>query len=115
MQTAPATALPDYDQKQLDKRFLVELDRLLQAEAFPTYTAWAKSVQANPNIVAGIASGRYHCNLKMLYRTLRLYPAFDFNYVVFGSAVYARPEPTELPARPTGPSTRRAKAATPHA
>lgn len=103
MQAAPATPLPPFDQAQLDKRFLAELDRLLQAEVFATYAAWAKSVQVNPNYVAAIHAGRYHCNLKLLYKTVRLYPAFDFNYVVFGSAVYARPEPTEVPARPRGP------------
>lgn len=53
--------------------------------------------------VNGMASGRYHANLRLLYDTKRHYPAADFDYVVFGSAVYARPAPLALPARPRGP------------
>ena len=113
MQPAPATALPAFDQTQLDRRFLAELDRLRQLEAFPTYTAWAAAVGGRSNYVAAIARGTYHCNLALLYNTLRRYPAFDFNYVVFGSAVYARPEPAQLPARPRGPRGPRAKASAP--
>ncbi|TPG66044.1 hypothetical protein [Hymenobacter nivis] len=98
-----ATPLPAYDQAQVDKRFLAELDRLLHAGAFPTYAEWATTVGVNKNYASAIARGTYHCNLAMLYNTVRHFPACDFNYVVFGSAVYARPEPTELPHRARGP------------
>jgi hypothetical protein len=101
MLNAPATPLPAFDQAQVDKRFLVELDRLLQTEAFGSYREWAATLGVRLN-VAEIESGRYHCNLKMLYDTLRHYPGFDFNFVVFGSAVYARPEPTGVPKRVRG-------------
>lgn len=102
MQTAPATSLPAFDQAQLDRRFLTELDRLLDTEAFATYAEWASAAGVGANYVAAIASGRYHASLKLLYATLRAFPSFDFNYVVFGSAVYARPEPTVAPVRKRG-------------
>jgi hypothetical protein len=101
MLTSPAAALPPYDQAQLDKRFLTELDRLLQAEAFASYREWAATLRISLN-PAEIESGRYHCNLKLLYNTVRHFPSFDFNYVVFGSAVYARPEPSQAPKRQRG-------------
>jgi hypothetical protein len=103
MLNAPATPLPAFDQAQVDKRFLVELDRLLQAEAFGSYREWASTLRINVGYAAAIESGRYHCNLKLLYNTVRFYPSFDFNFVVFGSAVYARPEPTAAPKRARGP------------
>ncbi|NML67644.1 hypothetical protein HHL22_20780 [Hymenobacter sp. RP-2-7] len=106
MLTAPATPLPAYDQAQVDKRFLVELDRLLQAGAFTSYREWGLTLGVNPNYVAAIAAGRYHCNLKLLYDTVRHFPGCDFNYVVFGSAIYARPEPKEAPKRALGRRTK---------
>ncbi|MGI4871346.1 MAG: hypothetical protein ACRYFX_09220 [Janthinobacterium lividum] len=99
-----ATPLPPFDQAQLDRRFLAELDRLLTAGVFPTYTAWAQAVGVHPSRVAAIARGAYHCNLTLLYDTVRHFPACDFNYVVFGSAVYARPEPAAVPHRRRGPA-----------
>lgn len=40
-----ATAsLPAFAQRQVDKRFLAELHRLLEAQAFATYRAWASAV-----------------------------------------------------------------------
>jgi hypothetical protein len=93
----PATPLPAYDQAQLDKRFLTELERLLDAGAFATYGEWASTVGAPPERVAAIRRGAYHCNLKLLYNTLRHYPTADLGFVLFGSAVYARPEPTQAP------------------
>jgi hypothetical protein len=103
MQLAPDTILPAYDQAQLDKRFLVELDRLLEAEAFATYHEWANAVGVNRNYVAAIARGTYHANLMLLYNTVRHFPSFDFAYVVFGAAVTDRAEPLTLPARRSGP------------
>jgi hypothetical protein len=98
----PTTNLPAFDRAQLDKRFLTELERLLQAEAFTSYDQWAKTVGVSASYVAGMASGRYHCNLKLLYNTLRFFPGTDLGYVLFGSAVYARPEPTAAPVRKRG-------------
>ena len=103
MRTAPVTNLPAFDQAQVDKRFLTELDRMLQAEVFATYSIWAATVGVSANYVNAIDAGRYHASLKLLYATLRHYPAFDFNYVIFGSAVYARPEPETAPKRVRGP------------
>ena len=97
MLPVPTTALPAYDQAQLDKRFLTELERLLDAGAFATYGEWAATIGAPPERVAAIRSGRYHCNLQLLYNTLRHYPATDLGFVLFGAAVYARPEPTSAP------------------
>jgi transcriptional regulator with XRE-family HTH domain/DNA-binding XRE family transcriptional regulator len=98
--TAP---LPAFDRMQMDKRFLTELARLLEANAFATYEVWAQAVGVNPNYVAAIEKGRYHFNIELLYNTVRLYPAFDFIYVVFGSAWSDRPEPTGFPKRTRGP------------
>lgn len=103
MLNIPATPLPAFDQVQVDKRFLTELDRLLNLEVIATYGTWAASVNVSASYVNGIAAGRYHASLKLLYSTVRRYPAFDFNYVVFGSAVYARPEPSQAPKRTRGP------------
>lgn len=113
MLTAPANPLPPYDQAQLDKRFLTELDRLLQLEVITSYGSWATAVGVSASYVNGIASSRYHASLKLLYTTLRHYPTFDFNYVVFGSAVYARPEPSETPKRVRGPRPKTAAHARP--
>ena len=102
MLSSPATSLPAFDQNQVDKRFLTELDRLLQAGAFATYREWAEAVGVAESTVNGIASGRYHCNLKLLYGTVRAFTGCDVGFVLFGSAVYARPEPTEAPLRKKG-------------
>lgn len=94
--------LPAYDQAQLDKRFLTELDRLLQAGVFTSYKEWAQRLDVPETHVSGIASGRYHCNLMLLYNTLRFFPATDLGYVLFGAALTGRPEPTAVPARKKG-------------
>ncbi|GAA4501333.1 hypothetical protein GCM10023172_23000 [Hymenobacter ginsengisoli] len=94
--------LPVFDQALIDKRFLTELDRLLRAQVFPTYLAWARAVDVSPNYVSAIEKGRYHFNLELLYNTVSKFPDFDFTYVVFGSALSSRPEPTELPKRERG-------------
>ena len=99
MHSAPATPLPAFDQAQLDRRFLTELARLFEAEAFATYAEWAAAVGVSANYVAAIQSGRYHCSLKLLYNTLRSYPATDFTYVLFGTG---RPEPVSAPRRQRG-------------
>lgn len=98
----PKGALPAFDQIQVDRRFLTELDYLLKIRALPSYTAWAQAVDVSANYVAAIERGRYHCNLELLYRTARCFPDFDFNYVLFGSASSNRPEPTDLPKRDRG-------------
>lgn len=94
--------LPAFDQAQVDKRFLTELDRLLQTGAFATYREWAKRVGVPESHVNGIAAGRYHCNIKLLYNTLRFFPGTDLGFVLFGSAVFARPEPVAAPVRKRG-------------
>jgi hypothetical protein len=100
MQPSPATQLPVFDQTALDRRFLTELARLLDADdTFDTYADWASAVGVSANYVAAIAGGRYHCSLKLLYNTLRAYPATDFNYILFGDG---RPEPVSVPRRQRG-------------
>lgn len=94
--------LPAFDQAQLDRRFLTELDRLLQAEVFDSYQDWASAVGVSPNYVAAIARGTYHCNLALLYNTLRHYPATDLSFVLFGAAASSRPEPVVAPVRQRG-------------
>ena len=100
--TAIRVTLPVFDQSQIDKRFLTELDRLLKAKSFPSYKAWAQAVDVSPSYVAAIERGRYHFNIDLLYNTVRHFPDFDFIYVVFGSALSARSEPTEVPKRERG-------------
>jgi hypothetical protein len=102
MLTSPAISLSAFDQAQVNKRFLTELDRLLQAEVFATYADWAAAVEVSPSYVNGIDAGRYHASLKLLCTTLCHYPTFDFNYVIFGSAVYARLELDAAPQRVRG-------------
>jgi hypothetical protein len=109
MLTSPAISLDAFDQAQVDKRFLTELNRLLQAEVFATYADWAAAVEVSTSYINGIGAGRYHASLKLLCTTLRHYPTFDFNYVILGSAVYTRPEPDAAPKRVRG---RRPKAIT---
>lgn len=102
MQPVFTSTLPPFDQAQLDRRFLAELARLLDAAAFPTYATWAAAVGVSPNYVAAIASGRYHASLKLLYSTVQAFPGFDFTHVVFGSAVSGKPEPAAAPPRQRG-------------
>jgi len=103
MLTIPETDLPAFDQAQVDKRFLIELDRLLQDNIITTYAQWAEFMGVSPSYVNGIAAGRYHASLKLLYTTLQHYPDFEMSYVIFGSAVDARPEPVAVPKRVRGP------------
>jgi transcriptional regulator with XRE-family HTH domain len=98
---APAP-LPIFDQVQLDKRFLTELDRLLKIGVFSSYRAWAQAVGVSPNYVAAIEKGRNHSSIELLYNTAQHFVEFDFTYVVFGSALSNRPEPSELPKRERG-------------
>jgi transcriptional regulator with XRE-family HTH domain len=100
--TVTRVTLPVFDQSQIDKRFLTELDRLLKAKSFPSYKVWAQAVDVSPSYVAAIERGRYHFNIDLLYNTARHFPDFDFIYVVFGSALSARSEPTEVPKRERG-------------
>lgn len=113
MLTGPTSPLPAFDQAQLDRRFLAELHRLLEVGILATYADWTRTLGVNVARVSEIEKGRYHCSLKLLYDTLRHYPGFDYQYVLFGSAVYARPEPTSAPKRRRGPqpgTTRRERA-----
>lgn len=102
MQRTPETPLPLFDQAALDRRFLAELERLLDAEVFGSYLEWSNAVGVAASYVSAIGAGRYHCNLQLLYNTVRQYPAADFNYVLFGAARSTRPEPVSVPRRPRG-------------
>lgn len=102
MQPTPETPLPDFDQAALDRRFLAELERLLDEEIMGSYLEWATAVGVAASYVSAITAGRYHCNLQLLYNTLRHYPATDITYVLFGAARSPRPEPAPLTRRGRG-------------
>lgn len=95
-------SLPAFDQAATDLRFLDELDRLLQAGAFDSYKEACGAMGISASRISEIGVGRYHCNLKMLYRLVQHYPTADFPFILFGSAVSARPEPTQAPERAQG-------------
>jgi hypothetical protein len=56
-----------FDQTTVDRRFLEEVYRLHAAGAFATFTELASTLQTHRGIISEIESGRYHCNLKLLY------------------------------------------------
>ena len=97
--------LPEFDQAATDRRLLTELDRLLCAGAFHSYLDFAKTTGIRAGKISEIQTGRYHCNIKMLYTLVQHYPQADLNFILFGSAVLARPEPETAPARSRGRRT----------
>ena len=91
--------LPDFDQAAFDRRYLTELDRLMQLGLFDSYQEFARTTKIRAGKLSEIEKGRYHCNVKMLYELVRYYPQADLNFIFFGSAVFARPEPPVAPDR----------------
>jgi len=102
MLTPVTQRLPDFDQAATDRRFLTELDRLLQTGAFSSYRELALQLDISPGLFAAIEAGRYHCNLKLLYELTRHYPAADLSFILYGAAAGNRPEPTGVPVRERG-------------
>lgn len=94
--------LPDFDQAATDRRFLTELDRLLQAGAFTSYKELAATLGQRTGLFSEIESGRYHCNLKLIYALAQHYPAADLNFILFGTSALGQPEPTDAPVRQRG-------------
>jgi hypothetical protein len=96
--------LPDFDQAATDRRFLTELDRLLQVGVLDSYADFARTLGIRKGVIGEIETGRYHCNLKLLYGLVQHYPQADLNFIVFGAlaAAGARPEPQMVPARQRG-------------
>jgi hypothetical protein len=93
-----------FDQLAVNKRFLEEVYRLHAAGAFSTFVELAAALQAHRSIVQEIETGRYHCNLKLLYLLHASYQA-DVLYVLTGQTSQERPpatlRPKLRPGRPT--------------
>ncbi len=94
--------LPDFDQAATDRRFLLELDRLLQLGAFASYRQAAEAMGVRPGVLSEIQTGRYHCNLKLLYSLVQHFPQADAYFVFFGAPAQPRTEPATMPARQRG-------------
>jgi hypothetical protein len=94
--------LPDFDQAATDRRFLLELDRLLQQGAFVSYRQAAEKMGIRPSVLSEIQTGRYHCNLKLLYALVQQFPQADAYFIFFGAPAQPRTEPTTMPARQRG-------------
>lgn len=78
----------------MDRRFIAEVHRLHEIGAFASFSEFIKTMDAMDALLSAIEKGRYHCNHKLLYNMLRNYPEADINWVLLGSAVFDRPEPT---------------------
>ncbi|MGI4835960.1 MAG: hypothetical protein ACRYFK_21105 [Janthinobacterium lividum] len=59
--------LSTFDQAAVDRRFLEEVYRLHAAGAFATFSELANTLQSHRGLISEMESGRYHCNLKLLY------------------------------------------------
>ncbi|QNH60713.1 hypothetical protein [Hymenobacter sediminicola] len=106
--------LPEFDQLAMDRRFLTELHRLQQAGAFDSYRQLAPELDTQPSFRVQIESGRYHCNLRLLYNLKRRFPQADLTFILEGGKAAGRPEPTAFPAAPKlgAPFARKASVAT---
>jgi len=85
-----------FDQAAVDQRFLEEVYRLHAAKAFATFTELAKVLQTHRGIISELETGRYHCNLKLLYLLHAAYQS-DVMYVLTGQGSQER---APAPARP---------------
>jgi hypothetical protein len=79
-----------FDQTAVYRRFLEEVYRLHAAGAFATFTELASTLQTHRGIISEIESGRYHCNLKLLYLLQATYQA-DALYILTGHSDQVRP------------------------
>jgi hypothetical protein len=93
-----------FDQIAVDRRFLEEVYRLHAAGAFATFTELASTLQTHRGIISEIESGRYHCNLKLLYLLQATYQA-DALYILTGQSDQARPAAVARPAVSAGRPT----------
>lgn len=91
--------LPDFDQAATDRRFLTELDRLLQAGAFGSYKELAATLGQRTGLFSEIESGRYHCNLKLIYTLVQHYPQADLGFILFPESAEAAPATVPVRAR----------------
>jgi hypothetical protein len=95
---------PPFDQSAVDRRFLEEVYRLHAAGAFATFTELASALQTHRGIISELESGRYHCNLKLLYLLHSAYQ-IDVMYVLTGQSDQARPAAVARPAVSAGRPT----------
>jgi hypothetical protein len=93
-----------FDQSAVDRRFLEEVYRLHAAGSFATFTELAKVLQTHRGIISEVESGRYHCNLKLLYLLHTAYH-IDVMYVLTGHGDQARPAAVTRPAVSAGRPT----------
>lgn len=95
--------LPPFDQDAVDRRFLDEVYRLHAAGAIPTFRELASNLQAQDSIIPMIESGRYHCNVKLLY-LLDAHYDIDLLYILRGEGSESRtpvPRPVLSVGRPS--------------
>lgn len=97
-----------FDQSEVDARFLEEVYRLRTEGAFNTFTELAQKLQAHRSIISDIEAGRYHCNLKLLYMLDACYDV-DLLYIIRSDGSPSRP----LILKPDVTAGRPPKAATP--
>jgi hypothetical protein len=93
-----------FDQTAVDRRFLEEVYRLHAAGAFATFTELASALQTHRGIISEIESGRYHCNLKLLYLLQATYQA-DALYILTGHSDLVRSPAVGRPAISSGRPT----------
>lgn len=87
----PQPVVFNYDQAEADERFLEEVYRLSHEGAFQTFSELAALLQAHRSIITEIQTGRYHCNLKLIY-LLDAYFHVDLLYIVRGDGSEGRPK-----------------------
>jgi hypothetical protein len=94
-----------FDRTAVDRRFLEEVYRLHAASAFATFTELASALQTHRGIISEIESGRYHCNLKLLYLLQANYQT-DALYTLTGYSDQVRPPVVARPTISSGRPTR---------
>lgn len=91
MPIEPTKPIINYDQAEVDERFLDEIYRLRYEGAFQTFSELAGLLQAHRSIITEIQTGRYHCNLKLIYM-LDAYFEVDLMYIIRGDDSEGRPK-----------------------
>lgn len=97
------STLPDFDPTALNRRFLAELHRLYEEQAFSTYHELTQILKApSVSYFAQLEKGRYTLSTRLLYNLMRHFPQADLSFIVLGGAATGREEPTTVPNRPRG-------------
>ncbi|MCC3156472.1 hypothetical protein LJ737_04440 [Hymenobacter sp. 15J16-1T3B] len=97
-----STTLPPFDQVAMDRRFVWEVQRLLDEGVISSFRELAAKMEVNPSLLSLIERGTNHANQRLLYELHRHCPVANVPWVLLGEAATGRPEPAGWPKRQRG-------------